>query len=113
MVSFVNLSTSIAQLKVNFPHFKSFRRKSKKKNESNAEVYPLLPPEPPQEEEEENLENYFSVSSAIAEAESFSDGSVVSIEKDSILKKECPTELEGILIKSYFIKRNFSYSGSS
>lgn len=94
---FVNfdLSEKTQRIISSLSSLKSFRRKLKKKNESNAEVYPLLPPEPPQEEEEgEDFENFFSVSSAIAEAESFSDGSVVSIEEDSILKKDC-VHLEG------------------
>jgi hypothetical protein len=40
------------------------------------------------------MESYQVVSSAIAEAWSFEDGSSVSIEEDSILKKEC-VYLEG------------------
>ena len=71
------------------------RRKKKHHAESTAVVFPLLPPEAPDPEaEEEDLENFHVVSSAIAEAESFQDGSAVYVEEDIALAKDA-VHLEG------------------
>mmetsp|Transcript_60192 Transcript_60192/g.136085 ORF Transcript_60192/g.136085 Transcript_60192/m.136085 type:complete len:201 (-) Transcript_60192:273-875(-) len=71
----------------------SLRRK-KKQGESKAVVVPLFPPEPRDMDEEEDLEAYHVVTTAIAEAESFRDGSVVAVEEDPLLGKDVVT-LEG------------------
>lgn len=72
------------------------RRKPKKKDESTALVLPLFPPEPrAPDAEEEDLDAFHCVSVAVAEAESFGDGSYVSVEEDAGLGGKPVVHLEG------------------
>jgi len=72
------------------------RRKPQRKEESTALVAPLFPPEPrAPDAEEEDLEAYHCFSVAVAEAESFGDGSYVCVEDDSGLAGKAAVHLDG------------------
>lgn len=70
----------------------SFHRQKKKKHheESTALVIPLLPPEAPlpDTEEEADLLAFHVVATAAAEAATFEDGSLVSVDEDPVLAKD-------------------------
>jgi len=71
-------------------------KKKRHHEESTALVIPLLPAEAPlpDAEEEVPLETFHCVMTAVNEAESFEDGSLVSVEEDTVLGKDA-VQLEG------------------